>query len=238
MARRDAWEDNVHQKTILIVDDDVNICDLLRLYLQHENYELTFAHDGSTALTIFREKKPSLVILDLMLPVINGWEVCRLIRQESDVPIIMLTARDDTSDKVAGLDSGADDYIVKPFDPREVAARVRAHIRRRDAAPQSIPRRITIDGLTVDLDAYEVRYRDAVIDFKPREIQLLYFLLSHKNMAFSREQLLDQVWGYDYAGETRTVDVHVQRLREKLRGKTRSWRIATVWGVGYKAEDC
>ncbi len=228
----------MQRKTILIVDDDVNICDLLRLYLQHENYDLAFAHDGSAALNKFREIQPSLIILDLMLPVINGWEVCRLIRQESDVPIIMLTARDDTGDKVAGLDSGADDYIVKPFDPREVAARVRAHVRRREDAPRPSPRRIMIDGLTVDLDAYEVRHRDVVIDFKPREIQLLYFLLSHKNMTFSREQLLDQVWGYDYAGETRTVDVHVQRLREKLRGRNRTWRITTVWGVGYKAEDC
>ncbi|MCL6558389.1 MAG: response regulator transcription factor [Firmicutes bacterium] len=224
-------------KTVLIIDDDVNICELLRLYLR-DDYNIVFAHDGSTALTMFRELKPSLIILDLMIPVINGWEVCRLIRQESDVPIIMLTARDDTTDKVAGLDSGADDYIVKPFDPREVAARIRAHIRRREGTQPSGARRITVDNLTVDLDAYEVRYHGTVLDLKPREIQLLYFLLTHKNIAFSREQLLDRVWGYNYAGETRTVDVHIQRLRDKLRGKMRTWRIATVRGIGYKAEDC
>lgn len=224
-------------KTILIIDDDVNICELLRLYLR-DDYNIVFAHDGSTALTMFRELKPSLIILDLMIPVINGWEVCRLIRQESDVPIIMLTARDDTTDKVAGLDSGADDYIVKPFDPREVAARIRAHIRRQEGTQPSGARRITVDNLTVDLDAYEVRYHGTVLDLKPREIQLLYFLLTHKNIAFSREQLLDRVWGYNYAGETRTVDVHIQRLRDKLRGKMRTWRIATVRGIGYKAEDC
>ncbi|MEW6276142.1 MAG: response regulator transcription factor [Bacillota bacterium] len=224
-------------RTILIVDDDTNICELLQLYLKDEGYDLAFAHDGSTGLTKFRELRPVLVVLDLMLPVINGWEVCRLIRLESDVPIIMLTARDGTEDKVVGLDAGADDYVVKPFDPREVAARIRAHLRRREFAPAHNLQRITADELTVDMSAYEVRYRGEVLDLKPREIQLLYFLLTHKNIAFTRDQLLDRVWGYDYAGETRTVDVHVQRLREKLRGKMRTWRITTVWGVGYKAED-
>ncbi|MEW6183873.1 MAG: response regulator transcription factor [Bacillota bacterium] len=224
------------KKTILIVDDDANIRELLQLYLRDE-YALVFAHDGSEGITLFRKQKPSLVVLDLMLPVINGWEVCRLIRQESDVPIIMLTARDGTADKVIGLDSGADDYIVKPFDPREVAARIRAHLRRRETAPPLRSKCVAVDDITVDIDAYEVRHLGKTVELKPREIQLLYFLLTHKNIAFSREQLLDQVWGYDYAGETRTVDVHIQRLREKLRGKARTWRIATVWGVGYKAED-
>jgi len=224
-------------KTILIIDDDTNICELLQLYLKDEGYDLAFAHDGSTGLSKFRELKPVLVVLDLMLPVISGWEVCRLVRQESDVPIIMLTARDGTDDKVMGLDAGADDYVVKPFDPREVAARIRAHLRRREAALAHSLQQTTVDELTVDMSAYEVRHRGEIIDLKPREIQLLHFLLTHKNIVFTREQLLEKVWGFDYAGETRTVDVHIQRLREKLRGKMQTWRIATVWGVGYKLED-
>ncbi len=222
---------------VLIVDDDLNICELLRLYLASQGYDTAFAHDGSTALTLFKDYNPDIVILDVMLPIIGGWDVCRMIRRESDVPIIMLTARDATEDKITGLDAGADDYVVKPFDPPEVVARVRAQLRRKKGSQPSGGQQVVINDLVVDLERYDVRWRGEPIDLKPKEIQLLYFLLTNRNRVFTREQLLDRVWGYDYAGETRTVDVHIKRLREKLEGKAVSWRIATVWGVGYKVED-
>jgi DNA-binding response OmpR family regulator len=224
---------------ILIVDDDSNICEILRLYLVHEGLELTFAHNGSEALDKFREKAPDLVILDLMLPVINGWEVCKMIRNQSHVPILMLTAKDTTEDKVSGLGMGADDYVVKPFDPQEVVARVKALLRRSvETGPAGGQKHETIGlgNLQIDLSQYIVSCNGEKIDLKPKEIQLLSFLLRNPNMVFTRDQLLEHVWGYDFMGETRTVDVHVKRLREKLEDKDSGCRITTVWGVGYKLE--
>ncbi|MGE5398432.1 MAG: response regulator [Chitinophagales bacterium] len=219
---------------ILIVDDDQNICDLIRLYLDSEGYELLFANDGSAALDCFRDEEPDLIILDIMLPIINGQDVCKLIRARSPVPIIMVTARDSTTDKIQGLDCGADDYIVKPFDPMELCARVRARLRRMDSSNDS--NTIVLGDLELDPLRFEVRVGGKDVSLKPREVNLLHFLLKNKNMVFTREQLLDKVWGYDYSGETRTVDVHIRRLREKL-GSSKKWEIKTVWGIGYKLED-
>lgn len=222
---------------ILVIDDDPNICELVRLYMADEGYDLHFAADGSQGMDMVKKIDPDLVILDLMLPVINGYEVCRLIRRTSRVPIIMLTAKDATQDKIEGLDAGADDYIVKPFNPQELAARIRAILRRThdsgDAKPSNT---IQIGDLCLDLGRYEVTRNGKLIELKPREISLLHFLMVNKNLVFSREQLLEKVWGYEYAGETRTVDVHIRRLREKL-GESDKWELKTVWGVGYKLEE-
>ncbi len=222
--------------TILVVDDDRNICELLQLYLSRDGYRLLFAHDGSTALDVFRSEKPDLVILDIMLPIINGWEVCQLIRKDSDVPVVMLTARDASEDKVSGLDMGADDYVVKPFDPLEVAARVRAHLRKRKAACDDTNDVIRIGGLVIDMEKYEVQLNGKPVELTPRETQLLQFMVVNKNIVLSRDRLLEKVWGYDYAGETRTVDMHVKKLREKLDCRGESWRIKTIYGVGSKFE--
>ncbi|MGE5454555.1 MAG: response regulator [Methylocystaceae bacterium] len=223
---------------ILVVDDDKNICELLRLYLEQDQHEIIFAHDGSSALNLFREREPQLVLLDLMLPLISGIEVCRLMRRESMVPILMLTARDSSDDKVTGLDVGADDYVVKPFDPQEVAARVRALLRR--PSTEKANRRdesiIIIDDLTINMQRYEVCYRGNKVEMKPKEIQLLHFLATNRNRVFTREELLDKVWGYEFAGGTRTVDVHIKRIREKFEQPGSNWEIKTVWGVGYKLE--
>ncbi|MGE5381178.1 MAG: response regulator [Methylocystaceae bacterium] len=223
---------------LLVVDDDKNICELLRLYLEPEQHELFFAHDGSTALNLFREEHPQLILLDIMLPLITGIEVCRLIRRESMVPILMLTARDASEDIVNGLDAGADDYVVKPFDPREVTARVRALLRRPlpDKAGIREDTAITIKNLLIDMRRYEVKYRGNKVEMKPKEIQLLHFLAIHPNRVFTREELLDQVWGYEFAGGTRTVDVHIKRIREKMGQSDNGWMIKTVWGIGYKLE--
>ena len=223
---------------ILVVDDDVNICEVIRLYLEHEGYCLVFAGDGSEALTKFNSEKPDLVILDIMLPVINGLEVCKLIRAKSRCPILMITAKDAVDDKVQGLETGADDYVVKPFDPKEVVARVKALLRRSEnnAADTGQLEIYGIGGLEINLAKYEVLMDGQRVDLKPKEIQLLYFLCSNQNHVFTREQLLEKVWGYDYGGETRTVDVHIKRLREKLESPDSGWRITTVWGVGYKLE--
>jgi DNA-binding response OmpR family regulator len=226
---------------ILIVDDDQNICRLLELYLANEGYSLTITHDGSSALDIVKNKEFDLVILDIMLPVINGWEVCKMIRRESSVPIIMLTARDLVEDKIQGFELGADDYIVKPFEPREVVARVKARLKnkkgREDRTPSSAGQSVLRAGnIEVDIDRYETRLAGRKIDLKPKEIQLLYFLLRNKNIVFSREQLLEKVWDYALEGDTRTVDVHINRLREKLEGDAASCHIRTIWGVGYKME--
>lgn len=221
---------------ILVVDDDENICDLLKLYLDKDGCHTVFAHDGSRGLDAFRSENPDLIILDIMLPVINGWEVCRLIRQSSAVPIIMLTARDSSEEKVSGLDMGADDYVVKPFDPREVAARVRAHLRKGKPAAETSAEGVLESGdLTLDIKSYEVLVRGTPVTLAPKEIQLLHFLMVNKNMVLTRDQLLEKVWGYDYVGETRTVDMHVKKIREKLAGGT-GWEIKTVYGVGYKFE--
>ena len=230
-------------KKVLVVDDDKNICELLKLYLNKEGFETYFAYDGSEAVTSAKENEPDIIILDVMMPVINGWEACKLIRQFSDVPIIMLTALDTTENKVQGLNIGADDYIVKPFEPVEVIARINAHLRRADKSlsddteENKHETKLVVDNIDIDLDKYEVKLDGKIVkDLKPKEIQLLYFFMSNKNQVFTREQLLDKVWGYEYFGGTRTVDVHIKSLREKLRSKKSKWEIKTIWNVGYKFE--
>lgn len=230
-------------KKVLVVDDDKNICELLKLYLNKEGFETYFAYDGSEAVTSAKENEPDIIILDVMMPVINGWEACKLIRQFSDVPIIMLTALDTTENKVQGLNIGADDYIVKPFEPVEVIARINAHLRRADKSlsddteENKHETKLVVDNIDIDLDKYEVKLDDKIVkDLKPKEIQLLYFFMSNKNQVFTREQLLDKVWGYEYFGGTRTVDVHIKSLREKLKSKKSKWEIKTIWNVGYKFE--
>ncbi len=226
---------------VLVVDDDKNICELLKLYLVKEGHQVVFAYDGSEAVNKAKEEEPNIIVLDVMMPVINGWEACKLIRQFSDVPIIMLTALDTTENKVQGLNIGADDYIVKPFEPVEVVARVNAHLRREKAKGDSdqneTQTEIMVDNINVNMDKYEVKLDGKVVsDLKPKEIQLLYFFLTNKNQVFSREQLLDKVWGYEYFGGTRTVDVHIKSIREKLSSKNNKWEIKTIWNVGYKFE--
>lgn len=229
-------------KKVLVVDDDKNICELLKLYLQKEGFEVYFAYDGSEAVTVAKEKFPDIIILDVMMPVINGWEACKLIRQFSDVPIIMLTALDTTENKVQGLNIGADDYIVKPFEPVEVIARINANLRRAEKSAEASENtktetKIVVDNIDIDLDKYEVKLDGKLVkDLKPKEIQLLYFFLCNKNQVFTREQLLDKVWGYEYGGGTRTVDVHIKELREKMSSKKSKWEIKTIWNVGYKFE--
>lgn len=223
------------KRKILVVDDDRNICTLLELYLRREGYSLSFAHDGSAALDAFREAKPDLVILDLMLPVISGWEVCRLIRRESDVPIIMLTARDTSEDKIAGLDLGADDYVVKPFDPGEVAARVRARLRGKGHLDGDTGGAFVTGNLRLDSRSYEVICNGEQVELSPREFQLLEYMIRNRNIVLARDRILEEVWGYDYPGTTRTVDMHVKKLREKLNPPA-GWRIRTVYGIGYKFE--
>lgn len=229
--------------SILVVDDDHNICQLLELYLLNEGYQLYMVHDGSSALDVLRTEKTDLVILDIMLPVINGWEVCKMIRQISSVPIIMLTACDLMEDKIQGFELGVDDYIVKPFEPRELVARVKARLKNvqgnetKDSVDQQAETNVlNIGNIQVDMNRYEARLEGEKIELKPKEIQLLYFLLKNRNMVFTRDQLLEKVWGYSYEGDTRTVDVHINKLREKLEGVCSNCRISTVWGVGYKLE--
>jgi DNA-binding response OmpR family regulator len=227
----------MEEKQILVVDDDVNICRFIEMYLVNENFRVFLAHDGQSALDIIAGKSIDLVILDIMLPVIDGWEVCKTIRKTSQIPVIMLTARDMLEDKLQGFDFGADDYMVKPFETKELVARVKARLKDRPAEDDSnAPPVLSVGNLTVDLGRYQVKRGKDSIDLKPKEIQLLYFLLKNKNLVFSREQLLEKVWGYTYYGDTRTVDVHIKRLREKLDIPENDWQIKTVWGVGYKLE--
>ncbi|MBR3232022.1 MAG: response regulator transcription factor [Lachnospiraceae bacterium] len=229
------------KQKILIVDDDNNIAELISLYLTKEMYETRIAEDGEEALSIFREFDPNLVILDLMLPGKDGYEVCREIRQMKDTPVIMLSAKGETFDKVLGLELGADDYMIKPFDSKELVARVKAVLRRYKAASprpvevQPDAKIVEYPHLTVNQTNYSVLYNDQNIDMPPKELELLYFLASHPNQVFTREQLLDHIWGFDYVGDTRTVDVHIKRLREKIKDYG-NWSIATVWGIGYKFE--
>ena len=228
----------VKQK-ILIVDDDNNIAELISLYLTKECYD-TIVNDGEQALIAFEHYKPNMLLLDLMLPGIDGYQVCREIRAKSDVPIIMLSAKGEVFDKVLGLELGADDYILKPFDSKELVARVKAVLRRfQPAKPEAYAsvniKCVEYPGLIVNLSNYSVTYDGQQIDMPPKELELLYFLASSPNQVFTREQLLDNIWGYEYVGDTRTVDVHVKRLREKIKDKP-TWRIATVWGIGYKFE--
>ena len=224
----------MNKPKILIIDDDKNICALLNLYLRQDGYNIIFVHDGGTGLMVFQEESPDLVILDLMLPVLDGWQVLRAIRQKSNVPVIMLTAMDACEDKVTGLDLGADDYVVKPFDPREVAARVRAHLRKQKP-PETAGEMLVIGNLVVDSESYEVTCGGEHVVLTPKEFQLLEFMIRNKNIILSRDQILEQVWGYDYSGETRTVDMHIKRLRQKLKSAG-TWKIKTVYGMGYKFE--
>ena len=223
-------------KTVLIVEDDHNIADLLRLYLEKEGYKVVIAPDGLKGVEEFRACQPSLVLLDVMLPGMDGWGVCRTIRAESKTPIIMLTAKSETEDKVAGLKQGADDYITKPFEMKEVLARIEAVLRRSGIEPERSSRRLTFDKLIIDMDAFELTVDGKKIPTPPKEMELLYHLASSPNRVYTRNQLLDEVWGFDYFGDTRTVDVHIKRLREKLEGVSDQWSLKTVWGVGYKFE--
>ena len=229
------------RQKILIVDDDNNIAELISLYLTKEMYDTRIAEDGEEALSIFREFDPNLVILDLMLPGKDGYEDCREIRRMKDTPVIMLSAKGETFDKVLGLELGADDYMIKPFDSKELVARVKAVLRRYKTAPAREPEAakdakiVEYPHLTVNQTNYSVVYNDQNIDMPPKELELLYFLASHPNQVFTREQLLDHIWGFDYVGDTRTVDVHIKRLREKIKDYG-TWSIATVWGIGYKFE--
>ncbi len=220
---------------ILLVDDDPNIRQLVRLYLEKEGFDVTEADRGDTALKEFKAAPPNLMLLDVMLPGMDGWQVCREVRKVSNIPIIMLTAKDETFDKVLGLELGADDYVVKPFDTKELVARIKAVIRRYQNGGESTEKELAFPGLTINMSQYTVTYMGKEMDMPPKELELLYFLASHPGMVFTREQLLEQVWGYDYFGDSRTVDVHVKRLREKLSGgEAMGWQIKTVWGVGYK----
>lgn len=221
---------------ILVVDDDVNICELLRLYLEKDGYSVIIVNDGMEAISAFQDSKPDLVLLDIMLPKLDGWQVCREIRKTSDTPIIMLTAKGETFDKVLGLELGADDYVVKPFDAKEVLARVKAVLRRTGGNPTETVKEVRYDKLVINLTNYELRVNGEQIDTPPKELELIYHLASNPNRVFTRDQLLDEVWGFDYYGDSRTVDVHVKRLREKLEGVSDKWMLKTVWGVGYKFE--
>ena len=219
---------------ILVADDDLNICELLRLYLEKEGFEVVMAHDGEEAVAKFESEKPSLILLDIMMPKLDGWQVCRQIRQKSDCPIIMLTAKGETFDKVMG----ADDYVVKPFDTKEIVARIKAVLRRSSPAgtAEGEVKEVSYDKLTVNMTRYELKVDGKVVDAPPKELELLFHLASHPNRVFTRDQLLDEVWGFEYYGDSRTVDVHIKRLREKLEGVSDQWSLKTVWGVGYKFE--
>ena len=221
-------------KKILIVEDEANIRELLRLYLEREGYTVLEAENGVEGIKLWKSEKPDMLLLDVMMPVMDGWAVCKEIRAESDVPIIMLTAKGETADRVSGLEMGADDYIVKPLEMPEVIARVRAVFRR--MAPDDAPEKLAFDNLIIDKQAYDLVIKGKRMDAPPKEIELLYYLASSPNRVFTRAQLLDDVWGFDYFGDTRTVDVHVKRLREKLEGVSDKWELKTVWGVGYKFE--
>ena len=223
--------------SVLIVEDDKNIQDLLQLYLEKEGYAVTIASDGGQGLTKFRAIKPDLVLLDVMMPVMSGWEVCKAIRAESRTPVIMLTAKSELDDKITGLKAGADDYVTKPFEMRELIARIEAVLRRADAvSTETKVRRLTFDKLVIDMDAFELLVDGKKVDTPPKEMELLFYLASSPNRVYTRNQLLDEVWGFDYFGDSRTVDVHVKRLREKLEGVSDNWCLRTVWGVGYKFE--
>ncbi|MDO4615456.1 MAG: response regulator transcription factor [Lachnospiraceae bacterium] len=231
----------MNKQKILVVDDDENIAELISLYLMKEMFTAVTASDGDEALALFDSFQPDLVILDLMLPGRDGYEVCREIRHRKDTPIIMLSAKGETFDKVLGLELGADDYMIKPFDSKELVARVKAVLRRyqksRQKAPEAEPdlKSVSYQDLTVSLSNYSVVYNGRQIDMPPKELELLYFLASQPNQVFTREQLLDHIWGYEYVGDTRTVDVHIKRLREKIKNE-HNWSIGTVWGIGYRFE--
>ena len=219
---------------ILVVDDDTNICELFRLYLEKEGYEVTIANDGGTAVKLFKEIDPDMMLLDIMLPVLDGWQVCREIRKFSQKPIMMITAKGETFDKVLGFELGADDYVVKPFDAKEVIARIKAVLRRSGSGSKADIKEVSFDKLTINLTNYEMTVDGKKVDTPPKELELIYHLASNPNRVYTRDQLLDEVWGFDYYGDSRTVDVHIKRLREKLEGVSDKWELKTVWSVGYK----
>ena len=223
---------------ILVADDDKNICELIRLYLEKEGYTTIIANDGMEAVEKFTTESPDLILLDVMMPKLDGWQVCREVRQKSNVPIIMITAKGETFDKVLGLELGADDYVVKPFDTKEIVARIKAVLRRTAACvPESKSvKEVNYDKLQVNMTRYELKVDGKVIDTPPKELELLFHLASNPNRVYTRDQLLDEVWGFEYYGDSRTVDVHVKRLREKLENVSDKWSLKTVWGVGYKFE--
>lgn len=222
---------------ILIIDNDKNICELLRLYLENEGYMVEFSHNGEDSLIKFKTFNPNLILLDIILPGIDGLQVCREIRKVSNTPIIMLTAKSETFDKVLGLELGADDYIVKPFDTKEVTARIKAILRRSNQSKIMNESKILYDKLEVNITKYELKVNGQVIDTPPKELELLYYLSSNPNRVYTRDQLLDEVWGFEYYGDSRTIDVHIKRLREKLENVSNKWTLKTVWGVGYKFES-
>nr|WP_307989883.1 response regulator transcription factor [uncultured Niameybacter sp.] len=228
----------MNKSKILVVDDDTNIAELISLYLQKEGYDTKEVYSGKQAVEAFESYKPDLILLDVMLPEMDGYDVCKHIRRTSKAPIIMLTAKCDVFDKVLGLELGADDYIAKPFDPKELIARVKAVLRRtikEEVEVEDTRNRIVLEDLIVDKDNYSVTYQGNILELPPKELEVLYFLASHPKQVFTREQLLDKIWGYDFVGDTRTVDVHIKRLRDKFEGD-HPWSIKTVWGVGYKFE--
>ena len=226
----------MNKEKILVVDDDTSICELLRVYLEKEDYQVVIANDGMSAVSTFREESPSLVLLDIMLPKLDGWQVCREIRKFSETPIIMLTAKGEVFDRVLGLELGADDYVVKPFDTKEIVARIKAVLRRSAASVSEEIKEVHYDKLSINLTNYELKVAGVQIDTPPKEMELIFHLAKNPNRVFTRDQLLDEVWGYDYYGDSRTVDVHVKRLREKLEGISEKWELKTVWSVGYKFE--
>lgn len=221
---------------IMVVDDDSNICELLRLYLEKEGFDTVIAPDGAKAVAMFDTEKPDLMLLDVMMPHLDGWQVCREIRKKSSCPIIMITAKGEVFDRVLGLELGADDYVVKPFETKEVVARIKAVLRRSGAGEAKKVRQVEYDGLYINMENYELRVHSKTVDTPPKEMELIYHLASNPNRVYTRDQLLDEVWGFEYYGDSRTVDVHVKRLREKLDGVSDQWTLKTVWGVGYKFE--
>lgn len=226
----------MQKEKILIVDDDKNICDLLRMYLEKEGYAVVMEHNGIDAVNTFNTESPDLVLLDIMLPQLDGWQVCREIRKTSEKPIIMVTAKDETFDKVLGLELGADDYVTKPFDTKEIVARIKAVLRRTSATKGSDMKEVRYDKLVINLSNYDMKVDGVSVDTPPKELELIYHLASNPDRVFTRDQLLDDVWGFDYYGDSRTVDVHIKRLRDKLKGVSDEWELRTIWSVGYKFE--
>jgi DNA-binding response OmpR family regulator len=224
------------KEKILIVDDDANICELLRLYFEKEGYDTEIINDGRECISKFQSIRPDMILLDVMLPGLDGWQVCRKIRSMSSVPIIMISAKGETFDKCLGLELGADDYIVKPFETKEVLARVKAVLRRTNDGDSKASKILTYDKLVINMTNYELVVDGKVVNTPPKELELLYYLASNPNKVFTRDQLLDKVWGFEYYGDSRTVDVHIKRLREKFEGVSDKWELKTIWSVGYKFE--
>ena len=222
-------------RNILVVEDDRNISELLRMYLEKEGFEVRLAYDGGKAVEEFEKQQPDMVLLDIMLPVLDGWQVCERIRQKARTPIIMLTAKSDVTDRITGLEMGADDYLVKPFEMKELMARINAVLRRSEI-PDDTKKRLVFDKLIINLDSYELTVDGKQVDTPPKELELLYHLAATPNRVYTRNQLLDEVWGFDYFGDSRTVDVHIKRHREKVEDVSDQWALKTVWGVGYKFE--